>query len=64
MEKHDAGIISFYNMADIINNNAYDKTEVTPRECIIKLTEDLIKYFKTLQNTGFNEEEFKNLCLK
>ena len=64
MEKHDGGIISFFKIAEIINKNAYEKTEVTPRKCIIELTEDLSNYFKTLQNTGFNEKEFKKLCLK
>lgn len=64
MEKHDGGIISFYEIANIININAYDKTEVTPKQDFIKFVDDLSKYFKTLQNTGFNEKQFKRLCLK
>ena len=64
MDKNNAGIISFFEIAEIINKNAYDKTQVTPRTEIIKLTEDLSNYFKTLQNTGFNEKEFKKLCLE
>lgn len=64
MEKHDGGIINFYQIANIINLNAYDKTEVTPKQDFIKFVDDLSKYFKTLQNTGFNEKQFKRLCLK
>jgi len=64
MEEHDAGIISFYQIASIINDNAYNKTEVTPKEDFIKLVDDLSRYFKTLQNTGFNEKQFKKLCLR
>jgi len=63
MDKHDGGIIGFYEIAEIINKNAYEKTQVTPRKCILELVEDLSRYLKTLQNTGFNEEEFKKLCL-
>ena len=63
MEEHDAGVITFYKIADIINKNAYNKTEVTPKEDFKVLVNELITYFKTLRNTGFNEKEFKSLCL-
>ena len=62
MEKHDAGIISFYEIADIINKNIYCYGDNELIE--MKFIKDLSKYFKTLQNTGFDEEEFKILCLK
>ena len=64
MEKHDGGIISFYEIANIINKNAYNKTEVTPKQDFKVFVDELSNYFKTLQNTGFDEEEFKILCLK
>jgi len=53
----------FKEIADIININAFDKEEVTPKENIIKLTEDLSEYFKT-ENPLFDKEKFLKACLK
>jgi len=64
MNKNSAGVITFEKIASIINNNAYDKTEVTPRECIKSLVGDLSIYFKKLPNVDFNERQFKKECLK
>ena len=55
MDKHSAGVITFEEVASIINSNAYNKTEVTPREDIKKLVEDLSNYFEKLSNTDFDK---------
>lgn len=55
MDKHSSGIISFYEVAEIINNAQGDYNE---------LINGLINYFKTLSNTDFNEEQFREECLK
>ena len=65
MDEHDAGIISFYDIAEILNQNLHregfgDRTDTTT----FLIMNDLTGYFKTLKNTGFNEKEFKKLCLK
>ncbi len=60
MEKHDGGIIGFFEIAEIINGIEID---ITTDEFRFKIISGLSNYFKTLQNTGFNEKEFKKLCL-
>jgi len=53
----------FEKIAEIINRNAYNKTEVTPKEDFKVLVNELSNYFKT-QNPLFNENQFKKACLK
>lgn len=65
MDKNNAGVITFFKVAEILNQNLYregfgDKKDTTT----FLIMEDLIGYFKTLSNIDFDEKQFKKLCLE
>ena len=64
MDKSSAGVITFEEIASIINSNAFLCEEVTPEKNMVNLVEDLSRYFKGLSNVDFDEKKFKEICLK
>ena len=61
MDKYDAGVITFKEIANCIDAIEVD---ITTDEFRFKVITNLSNYFKTLQNVGFDEKKFKSWCLE